>query len=85
MSTLIPTINISDFKRLKAHEIKDMKSCEVYADGEYLCTLIIPPRNGGMSVTDNIKTQAEYLGVKSNTVGGKDPQEIITKECHATV
>ncbi|MFC1924297.1 hypothetical protein ACFLXA_02905 [Chloroflexota bacterium] len=77
---LIPSITLSDFKRLKANQLKEMKSCIVTCDGEYLFTAIIPPSNGGMSITDNIKTQAEYLGHRGTTVGGKDPEELISKE-----
>jgi hypothetical protein len=73
---LIPEISLSEFKKLKASEIKDLKSVIVTSDGDYLFAAIIPPLNGGISITDNIRTQAEYLGARGNTVGGKDPKAV---------
>ncbi len=73
--SLIPSITISDFKRLKVAEIQEMKSVEVTADSEVLFYAIIPPQNGGMTITDNIRTNAEYLAHRANSVGGKDPSE----------
>lgn len=77
MSTLIPEITISEFRKLKALELKQLKSCEVTSDGETLFLAIIPPVSGGVSITDYIKTQAEYLAVKANTAGGKELSEIL--------
>jgi len=75
MSNLIPTISLSEFKKLSAAKLRDMKSVEVTSDGETLLFVIIPPKNGGMTITDSIKTSAEYLAVRGNTVGGQDPTE----------
>jgi hypothetical protein len=80
MSTLIPNIPLSEFKKLKASEIKNLKSCEITSDGIYLFTVIIPPVNGGMTITDHIRTKAEYLGVQGNTVGGKELRELLEAE-----
>jgi len=74
---LIPEISITEFRKLKASQINEMKSLAVISDGEVLFYAIIPPKDGGMSVTDNIKTQAEYLGQRGNTVGGKNPEEVL--------
>ena len=76
LSTLIPSYSLSDFKKLKMSEIKQLKSCEISSDGEYLCTIIIPPVNGGISITDYSKIQAEYLACSCNTVGGKDINQV---------
>ncbi len=73
MATMIPTITISEFKALKVAQIKQMKSCEVYADGEFLCTII----NGNLEDSGYIKTRAEYLALSSNTLGGKPIEEIL--------
>ena len=62
---LIPEIPITQFKKLRVEEIKQLKSCVLTSDGEYLCTLIIPR-------TDFVQVRAEYLGVVSNSVGGVD-------------
>jgi hypothetical protein len=72
-----PQIKFSEFKKLTSSKVRDMKSVEVVSDGETLFFAIIPPRNGGMSITDNIKTTADYLGARGNTVGGKMPEELI--------
>ena len=74
--SLIPQMTITEFHRLKAREIKMMKSVEVWSDGEYLFTAIIPPHGAGWTITDHIKTQAEYLGARGNSVGGKSPEEM---------
>jgi len=75
--SLIPQISYTELKKLTASKVKEMKSVEVTSDGEALFYAIIPPEQGGMSITDAIKTQAEYLGVRANTVGGKDPTELL--------
>ena len=80
MSTLIPSMTIAEFKRLKAAEIKELKSVEVTADGEYLFTAIIP--HGDAISSDYGRVHAEYLGVKTNIVGGQDP---VRKEADAAV
>ena len=77
MSELIPSIAISEFKLLKAHQIKVLKSVEVISDGEYLFTAIIP--KGDVETKDFGKTQAEYLAVKTNYLGGEDPEELKEK------
>ena len=71
MSTLIPTMSIAEFKRLKASDIRDLKSVEVTSDGEYLFTAIIP--HGDMHSTEYAKANAEELGLRTNITGGKDP------------
>ena len=73
---MIPSVTLTDIKHLKAHELRKLKSCEVTADGKYLGTFIIPPEDGGMSVTDNLKTQAEYLGHQANSIGGKNLEKV---------
>lgn len=77
MATLIAEMKITEFKKLKVHQLKRLKSCEVYADGEYLFTFVNP-------TTDYIKLQAENLAQMGNTVG-KETLEEILKETHATV
>ena len=69
MATLIPNIAITDFKKLKSHQLKRLNSCEITSDGEYLFTFI-------NSNTDYVKTQAEYLAMRSNTVGGETIEEV---------
>ena len=73
---LIPTISYTQFKKLPAGKLKEMKSVAVTSDGETLFFAIIPPQHGGMTITDTIKTEAEYLAARGNTVGGKNPDEV---------
>lgn len=70
MSQLIPSYSITEFKKLKAHEIARLKSCEITSDGEYLFTFINP-------TTEYIRIQAEYQGQLSNSVGKETLEEIL--------
>jgi len=73
MSTLISNVTITEFKKLKVHQLKRLKSCEVYSDGEYLFTFI----NGDLEPTGYIKAHAERFGMRSNSVGGETIEEIL--------
>ena len=73
MSELIPSYPLSEFKKLKTEQIQSLKSCELTSDGEYLCTIICPR-------TDYIRVQSEYMGQMSNSVGGRELNEIIGAE-----
>ena len=70
MATMIPTITITELKKLKAHELKRLKTCEVYADGEYLFTFV-------NAQTDYIRLEAENLGVLGNPMKGETLEEIL--------
>jgi len=72
MSELIEDISFTQFKTLKASELKKLKSFVVTSDGEYLMTVIIPQ-------TDYIQVQAEYMAQLSNSVGGKGVREYLLK------
>ena len=69
MATLIPEITLTEFKKLKADELKQLKCCEVYYNYDYLFTFVNPR-------TDYVRVQTEYMGEMSNTVGGKELGEI---------
>jgi hypothetical protein len=68
--SLIPEIEITQFKKLKVEQIRQLKTVDLIADGQYLCTVVVPR-------TDYIKTQTQYMGELSNGVGGKDLMEVI--------
>jgi len=70
MAELIPTYTITEFRKLKASELRELKCCEVTSDGEYLFTFINPN-------TEYIKAQAENMGQLSNSVGGKTLEDIL--------
>ena len=69
MATLISEMSITEFRKLKVYELKQLKSCEVYSDGEYLFTFVNPQ-------TDYIRIQTEYLSQTGNAVSGKSLEEI---------
>ena len=73
MSTLIPSMSITDFKKLKVSELKRLKSLEILSDGEYLATIVF-------SRTDYIRTRVEGFAHLSNTQGGEDPENILRKK-----
>ncbi len=70
--SLIPSISLADFKKLNCKQIRQLKTCELTADGEYVCTVVIPN-------TSYIKSQVENVGQLSNSVGGKPLDEITEK------
>ena len=77
MAEFIPTISLGDFKKLKAADIRRLKCMEIVADGEYVCTIIVPK-------TDYIRLHSEQLGVLSNAVAGEDLNSILKGEkCQA--
>ena len=69
---LIPEMQLSEWRKLKAGEIKGLKSCAVVADGALLFFAIIPPVEAGVTIVDRISTQAEYLAAQGNSVGGRE-------------
>ena len=76
MSEVIPSITEAEFiKILQQGKLKELKSCEVIGDG-YTFTAIIP--HGDMFSTGYARTQAEYLGMRSNIVGGVNPDEMVS-------
>ncbi len=81
MSDLIPEITLTKFRKLvkdkKSDELKELASFEVTVDGEHLWTIISAPANGDWTTRHAIKTSAEYLGVRANTVGGVNPAEVV--------
>ncbi len=76
MATLIPNVTISEFKKLKVSQMKELSSCEVLSDGEYLFTFI----NGSLEASGNVRDNAEQWGSVSNSVGGKTIEEILEVE-----
>lgn len=75
--SLTAEVSITQFKKLTPEQIKQLKSVIVTSNGEYLFTAIIPPQDCGMTITDTIKTEAEHLAYRGNTVGGKYLAELI--------
>ena len=76
MSSLIPSYPITDFRKLKAHELKRLKSCEVTSDGLHLFIFV-------NSATDYIKDQVESFAMLSNSNSGEDLDNIIKEVSNA--
>jgi len=69
MAEFIPSYTITEFRKLKANQLKRLKSCEIISDGKYLFTFVNPQ-------TDYIRVQTEYLCQTGNAVGGENLEEI---------
>ncbi len=76
MATLIPEIKITEFKKLKVHELKRLKSCEVISDGEYLFTFV----NGGVDASGFLRLQTEYRCQTANGISGETLERILELE-----
>lgn len=76
MATLIAEMTISDFKKLKVSELKRLKSCEIYSDGEYLFTFV----NGSVDPSGYLRTQTEFRCQTTNGVTGETLEEILGEE-----
>lgn len=76
MSTLIPQLSISEFKKLKVPELRRLKSCEIYSDGEYLFTFV----NGRVDASGFLRLQTEYKCQTANAVSGETLEDILSKE-----
>lgn len=64
--SLLPQIKVKD---LQDKDVSKLPSIELLnEDGQYVGTLIVPSAMGGDSIYDEIKTHAEYLGVRGNIV-----------------
>ncbi len=73
MATLIPMMTISEFKKLKVPELRRLKSCEIYSDGEYLFTFV----NGGVDASGFLRLQTEYRAQVANGVSGETLEQIL--------
>lgn len=76
MSTFIPSITFTDFKKLKVEQLKRLKSAEVTFNGEYLFTFV----NGGADVSGYLRLQTEYRCQISNGVCGESLEQILKQE-----
>ena len=73
MSELIPSISLTEFRKLKAHQLRMLKSAEITFNGEYLFTFV----NGQVESSGYLRTQTEYACQVSNAVGGKTLEQIL--------
>ena len=73
MATLIAEMTITEFRKLKVTELKRLKSCEIYSDGEYLFTFV----NGGVDTSGYLRMQTEHKCQVSNAISGLALNEIL--------
>lgn len=73
---LIPSISFTEFRKLKADQLRRLKCAVITFDGENLFTFI----NGNLEETGSIRVHSEYLGQRANTVGGETFEEVTNKE-----
>ena len=64
---LIPQITLEELAE-KIRNGKTFQSSEVFSDGKYVGTFIVPSMIGGATIYHEIRTHAEYLGVRGNIV-----------------
>lgn len=68
---LIPEINITKLKELIQLEV-DIRTLPSFnlldCNDSYIATIIIPPKDSGYTILDEIKNHAEMLGVRGNSV-----------------
>ena len=73
MAELIPSINFAGFHKLKADQLRRMKSAEITFNGEYLFTFV----NGMLEPSGYLRTQSEYNCQLANSVGGETLEQIL--------
>ena len=65
--SLIPQIELEKLvEKIKSGD--DVPSVEVFHNDKYIGTFIVPAEIGGFTIYHEIKTEAEYLGVRGNIV-----------------
>jgi hypothetical protein len=72
MSDIIPNITLTDFRKLKAAQLKRLKSCEVYSDGEYLFTFI----NGNAESSGYLRNSCANNAQAANAVAGENIEQV---------
>ena len=73
MAELIPSISFSEFHKLKAQQLRRLKSAEITFNGEYLFTFV----NGTLEPSGYLRTQTEYNCQDANAIGGETIKEIV--------
>ena len=73
MAELIASISFTEFKKLKAEQLRRLKSYEITFNGEYWFTFV----NGNIGESGYLRTQVEYLAQTTNAVGGESLEEVM--------
>ena len=72
MSTIIPEMQVSAFRKLNTEQVRILKSCEIVSEGEYLFTFV----NGALETSGFLRGRAENICVAANSVEGLNPEEV---------
>lgn len=73
MGELLSSINFTEFSKLKAGQLKRLKSYEITFNGSYLFTFV----NGETEPSGYLKTQTEYNAQSANAVGGETLEQVL--------
>lgn len=76
MAEFIPSISITEFRKLKVPQLRRLKSAEITSDGEYLFTFV----NGILEPSGYLRIQTEYNCQTANAVGGETLEQILEGE-----
>ena len=71
---MIPSVTVEELIE-KMRNRAEIPSVEVFRNDEYIGTFIVPNMRGGATIFNEIKTQAEFLGVRGNIVVPLNVQE----------
>ena len=67
--SLIPEITLTELKNLGVKGIKELGSCEITADGEYLGTLVVP--QGESMIRSYCRERVAQTAFQNNSVKPK--------------
>lgn len=78
--SLIPQLPLKRLQKMTPEELRKLASVELIdEEGVYIATLLIPPEQGGMTIYDEIKINAESLGMRSNIVVPPSALEMVNE------
>lgn len=76
MAEFIPSINFTEFKKLRPEQLRRLKSAEITFNGEYLFTFV----NGHTEASGYLRCQTEYNAQTANAVGGETLEQILESD-----
>ena len=76
MNEFLPEISLTEFRKLKPEQLRELKNCEVTINCEYLFTFV----NGNTEPSGYLRMKCQYDGAAANAVGGKTLEDIIAGE-----
>ena len=76
MAEFVPSISLTEFKKLRPEQLRRLKSCEVTFNTEYLFTFV----NGALEPSGYLRKHTEYGCQAANAMAGKDLKDLIEEE-----